>query len=142
FEGRVNNRRRLIAQLRLSPEASDTEIIWAAYGHWQEQLPRQIVGVFTIAIVDFDKGALLLFTDALGLRPIYYHQGVERFTFGTDVQQVLAGAGLSPTLHDRKLMEFVSPLCLVDEGWYLPEETFFQGIRLLPFATVAAVSFD
>jgi asparagine synthase (glutamine-hydrolysing) len=142
FEGRIQNRRSLIAPLGLLPNASDSDIILAGYRHWQEQLPRQLLGVFTVAIVDFEKRYLLLVTDALGLRPVYYHQGTYEFTFGTDVRHVLAGAGLSATLNGRKLMEFVSPLCVLDEGWYLPEETFFQGVGLLPFATAAVVSFD
>jgi asparagine synthase (glutamine-hydrolysing) len=142
FEGRITNRRDLLRKLRLASGSSYAQLLLAGYARWQDGLLGQLLGPFTLAIFDEARGGLLLATDPLGLRPLYYHRAAGQVVFGSDVRQVLAGAGLESRLEMAKVMEFLSPGYVVDEGWTYPETTFFRGVQLLPYASCLWLSRD
>src|SRR5688500_13674886 len=72
MDGRLHNRDELLADLRLSPTASDATCVLAAYERWDERFAERLDGDFAIAVFDESKQRLLLVRDAIGIRPLYY----------------------------------------------------------------------
>jgi asparagine synthase (glutamine-hydrolysing) len=84
--GRLHDRNELLARLSLSWQASDAEIVAAAYRRWDAAFPEHIEGEFSVALWDERNERLLLVRDAFGLRPLYLHQTPDTVTWSSHVK--------------------------------------------------------
>lgn len=76
---------------------SDTEMLlhlylaWRARGGDLAETLRRLNGIFTFALWDADRGALLLARDALG--PLYCSADAGRFAFASEIKALLTLTG-------------------------------------------------
>ena len=91
-----------------------------------EKAMQKISGAFAIAIWDKKVQRLLLITDHLGQRPIYYstHNGILRFA--SEVKGILSDSLFPHNINETAFAEFFY------FGHLLEEKTFFEDIRLIP----------
>jgi len=85
-----------------------------------------IEGAFAFALWDSWDQSLLLATDPLGLRPVYYAEHDGLFRFASEVKGILADPEF-PRRPDRAALAD-----LLTFSFVMGEKTFFQDIQLLP----------
>ena len=99
FDGRLDNRKDLIAQLGrqgASGDSGDAELVLAAHDAWGDACAAQLVGDFAFGLWDRVRRRLLCVRDALGVRPLYVLLHGGRLCFATQLRQVLAAHGRVP----------------------------------------------
>ena len=90
FNGEIYNFRELRAELELSGCTfrgnSDTEVVLQMYlMHGQSMLSR-LNGIFAIGLWDARRQGLLLVRDALGVKPLYFYEGKDTFSFASEIK--------------------------------------------------------
>lgn len=90
---------------------------------------ERLDGPFAIACLDERTDRLLLATDKLGTRPIYYASVDDGLLFGSELKAVLARLD-DPTLDEQA----ANDLLLLGHMW--GERTLVEGVQSLPPATV------
>jgi len=87
WDGRLDNRAELIAQLReyVDHSATDVEIVMASYLRWETEFVSRLIGDFALSLWEPRTHTLLLARDAFGTRPIYYHADPERIVWSSDL---------------------------------------------------------
>ena len=127
FDGRLDNRPELIA--RLSPakgvDASDAEILLAAYLEWGEACADPLLGDFAFAIWDAGRRRLLCAVDPLGIKPLHYAQVGSLICFASDAVQVLQHPAVPDGYNEAEIAAYLAGRC---EN---PERSFFAAISKL-----------
>lgn len=72
LDGRLDNRRELIAHLNLPPSISDAVLILRAYARWNESCFEKFIGEYALVIHDESRDELICVRDALGDRTLFY----------------------------------------------------------------------
>jgi asparagine synthase (glutamine-hydrolysing) len=133
FNGELYNNAELREELvraghRFVSDHSDTETVLRAYEHWGVSCVSRLVGMFALAIVDPRTSSLYLARDRLGIKPLYYHCGRDRFSFASELKALFQDPAVARSPDTAVLYRFLLHR-VHDAG----EETFFAGIkRLLP----------
>lgn len=106
-DARLDNRAELID--RLDVEAFDVvtaaDLIFAAYRQWGQQCPERLIGAFAFVIWDSERNHLFCARDHVGLRPLYYHVGEERFLLGSEPAALFAAGGVSRAIDESYLAD-------------------------------------
>jgi asparagine synthase (glutamine-hydrolysing) len=91
WDGRLDNRPELIADLRSDLEANltDVAIIAAAFDRWDTDCFRRIVGDWAVAIWKPSQRELLFATDYMGIRHIFYYLKEDRILWSTDLSSLV-----------------------------------------------------
>lgn len=134
FDGYLTNREELADALGLGADAldlPDCAYAMAALEHWGEQAPARLLGDFALAAWDWTGRRLILSRDAMGQRPLYYHQGDGWMAFSTTIRALRALPDV-PTGLDERLMAYY----LLDVPGD-PDRTFHAAIRRVPPASTA-----
>ena len=91
---------------------------------------RKINGDFAVALFDFRDRTLWLGRDRMGLRPLYYHAGKERFAFASRPRALvtLPGVAVAPN------REFVALFAAAHYRYFDndPDKSPYEGIAQLP----------
>jgi len=125
-----------LTQPSISPGAFPTDPCAAAhYVHDQylllgEKMMQEMTGAFAIAIWDKRNQNLLLITDYLGLRPIYYSTFNGIFRFASEVKGILSDPLFPHKINDSAFADFFY------FGNILGEKTFFDNIQMVPPASI------
>ena len=69
--------------------ASDTEVIMAAYLEWGENLVNEFNGMWAFCLYDIDKNELFCSRDRLGVKPFYYYKKDGVFVFSSELKGIL-----------------------------------------------------
>ena len=77
WDGWLDNAPELGVCLALGSDASVPDIVCAAYHRWGLDFPSRLIGAFALALWDPRARRLCLAVDAMGSRPLYYHQSTE-----------------------------------------------------------------
>ncbi len=138
-DAQIYNRKELIFDYSLSDNESisNSALLLAAYLRWGRQTPFHINGDFAFAVFDYEHGELLLFSDHLGVRPLYYYSDPETVVFATDAKTIL---GLKRVPKEPNA-EMIYRLLGSDYA-PLPEDTHVMGLRKVPQAHVITLSAD
>lgn len=130
-DARIYNRDDLLNECSLTErkDVSDSEILMAAYLRWGEETPLHINGDFAFAVFDYNKEELRLFSDHLGVRPIFYFEDADAFVFATDYHAILSLRRIPRRVNEAMLYRLIS-----SEYVSLPEETHIDGLRKVPQA--------
>lgn len=107
FDGRLDNRRELTADLRsygITAESRDAELTLAAYEAWGDDAAKKLVGDYAFGLWDGLRRRLLCVRDPLGVRPLYFLRGKDFVSFATQLRQVWAGLRETPTIN----LEFIA----------------------------------
>jgi asparagine synthase (glutamine-hydrolysing) len=127
WDGRLDNREEIIAELNLnpSPEVTDLEIVAAGYERWTTKLFPKLIGDWALSVWDINERALILAKDFLGARPLYYSIGNEQVTWCTIIDPLILFAG-----HSFK----------VDEEYIAGWLSFFPAPHLTPYIGIHSVA--
>ena len=107
FDGRIDNRRELIADLTdhgVDASTDDAGLALAAYGAWGNACASRLVGDFAFGLWDGAARRLLCARDPLGVRPLYVLERDDLVAFATQLGQLLAICPRTPPLD----MEYVA----------------------------------
>ncbi len=140
FDGRVDNREELIADLSpaegLTSSSPDSQLALLAYLRFGKSFAAHIVGDFALALFDPRSRELLLARDVIGIRPLYFYQDANLFIFGSEVKALLAHPGVKTRPNE-------SYLAVTMMGGMPPGDlalTHFDNIFSLPPAHVLTVT--
>lgn len=112
--------------------SSDTEVILAAYDHYNEECVERFDGMFSFAIWDEEEQELFAARDVFGEKPFYYSFNGSEFVFGSEMKALWA-AGIKRSPNLQMLFNFIT-IGYTDNP-ERPEETFFENIFKLPAAS-------
>jgi asparagine synthase (glutamine-hydrolysing) len=108
---------------------TDTEVIAAAYDHWQDECVEYFDGMFAFAIWDNEDEVLFAARDRFGEKPFFYHYSNSKFTFASEMKAIWA-TGIERTPNLKLLFNFIT-IGYTDNP-DKPEETFYENILKLP----------
>jgi asparagine synthase (glutamine-hydrolysing) len=107
FDGRIDNRRELIAELSgggVDAATDDAGLTLAAYRAWGIACPSRLIGDFAFGLWDEGARRLLCARDPLGVRSLYVLVREDLVGFATQLRQLRALCGQTPPLD----MEYVA----------------------------------
>src|SRR5262249_1283050 len=136
FNGEIYNfpelREQLIAAGHKFRSRTDTETIVHGYEEWGTEVVGKLRGMFAFALWDSRRMRLLLATDHLGKKPIFYSLIGHKFVFGSEIKALLK-AGVPAEMDPVALHDYLTYL-------YFPyPSTVFKHIRKLGPATAAEI---
>jgi asparagine synthase (glutamine-hydrolysing) len=131
YNGEVYN----AAELRPELEArgikfrghSDTEVILEGCAAWGvEATLRRLIGMFAIALWDRRDRVLTLARDRLGIKPVYYLDGEDRFLFGSELKALRVCPGWTPALDEDAATSYLR------FGYVPSPHSIYRGVAKLP----------
>jgi asparagine synthase (glutamine-hydrolysing) len=108
---------------------TDTEVIAAAYDHWEEACVDYFDGMFSFAIWDVKLQEFFAARDRFGEKPFFYSFDGNNLVFGSEMK-ALWSAGIARNPNLKMLFNFLT-IGYVDNPAD-PGETFFENIHKLP----------
>lgn len=138
YNGEIYNFRELRAELEALGHVfctgTDTEVALVAYRQFGSDCVRRFNGMFALAILDEESGALFLARDRYGIKPLYYAVFDGIFLFGSEQKAILVHPAARRDLDLEAMLEYFTFQNI------LTDRTFYQGIRLFPAGCHASVS--
>ncbi len=135
FDGRLDNRKELLEKLGWQ-NATDVELVAGGYGKWNENVFRELLGDFALALWDGRKEKLILARDPIGLKPLFYYKDSRRFIFASEAKAILSFPDV-PRAPDEKFLRAFDSARLRE---HVP--TFFAGISRVRPGEIVTVSRD
>lgn len=140
FNGEIYNHEALRAELKakghLFSSHSDTEVIIESYRAWGVGCVERLRGMFAFAIWDDARKELLMARDPYGIKPLFYTQDRDGFTFASTVKALA-------TLPNRDRKPSAAGLAGFFVFGSVPEPwTIYEGIKALPAGSVMRVGRD
>jgi len=130
FNGEIYNHGELRVQLEAQgypyKTRTDTETILHAYEAWGTNCVEKLRGMFAFAIWDCRDRSLFLARDRFGMKPLYYWQDSEQFSFASEMKALW----LDPTLDSG--LDAVALYDYFTFGFIPGVQTPFTKIRRLP----------
>ena len=126
FNGEIYNFQELRAELVAAGHQfrshTDTEVIVHGYEEWGNDVVRRLRGMFAFAIWDHRKRRMLLATDHLGKKPLFYSDNCPKMVFASEIKAILK-AGVPAELDPVALHDYLTYL-------YFPyPSTAFKHVR-------------
>ncbi|MCM2267137.1 MAG: asparagine synthase (glutamine-hydrolyzing) [Elusimicrobiales bacterium] len=135
FNGEIYNfqelRQGLLARGHKFRTRSDTEVILHLYEEKGEDFPKELRGMFAVAIWDKRKKRLTLARDRMGKKPLYYAVTPSFFAFASELRALLAVPGL-PRDIDLKAVDTYLTLQYIPS----PMSVFKAARKLEPASTL------
>jgi len=135
FNGEIYNfqelRQGLLARGHKFKTKSDTEVILHLYEEKGEDFPKELRGMFAVAVWDKRKKRLTLARDRLGKKPLYYAVTPSFFAFASELRALLAVPGL-PRDIDLKAVDSYLTLQYIPS----PMSVFKAARKLEPASTL------
>lgn len=133
FNGEIYNFERLRAALEAQGRApawrghSDTEVLLAGIEAWgPEEVLRQAIGMFAIALWDRDSRRLMLARDRIGEKPLYYGRLRSSWAFASELKALHAIEGNALQLDRRAIADYMQ------SGYVRAPQSIYVGIHKLP----------
>ncbi|WP_426176592.1 asparagine synthase (glutamine-hydrolyzing) [Massilia sp. TWR1-2-2] len=105
---------------------TDTEVILAAYEEWGADCVKRFNGMWAFAIYDIKKAEIFCSRDRFGVKPFYYSDTPDKLVFGSEIKQILVGAGRGAIANMAVVRDFLV------EGYHgQTGDTFFKGVHSL-----------
>lgn len=131
YNGEIYNYRELRGELQsLGAQfhtQCDTEVVLQALIHWGEAAFERFNGMWALAWVDRDTGAMLFSRDRFGIKPLYWHLQKDHCVFASEIKGILAGAQKRFAINRVAVARY-----LLQSQLDAQEETFFAQIEALP----------
>lgn len=95
WDGRLDNRDKLLSELsgRLGAATTDVAIVAGAFDRWESDSFRRIVGDWALTVWQPENRELLLASDYMGVRHIFYHLMANQVRWSTDLSPLLLLSG-------------------------------------------------
>lgn len=140
---RLDDRENLCSQLgdrRLS-QASDTEIVMAAYEAWGLDAPTHLIGDFAFVIWDPRQQRLFCVRDTGGQRTLYYRLDGHAFAAASEIHQLLTDPSVPIEPDDETILDSLDPL-FRSIGERENGRTYYRGIAVLSAGHVLELTLD
>jgi asparagine synthase (glutamine-hydrolysing) len=103
---------------------SDTEVILRLYLDEGPEALKKLNGMFAFVIWDKVERTLFAARDRLGIKPFYYYQNAESFTFASEIKALFQSGIVDPQLNPDGLAEYLT-------FQFCCGKTLFKDIRKL-----------
>jgi asparagine synthase (glutamine-hydrolysing) len=136
FNGEIYNyielRKRLEKKGVKFKTTSDTEVLLQSYLDRGEACVNDFEGMWSFAIYDRRKRKLFFSRDRFAEKPLYYLETSDGVFFGSEIKFIKSLSGIKPTVNMQHIFRY-----LVNgyKSLYKTNETFFNGIKEIPYAT-------
>jgi len=108
-DARIDNRADLIEALRLDQRTpspvTDVEIILRAYEKWGARCPEHLVGAYAFVIWDRAEQRLLCARDHLGIQPLFYYHGHDRFVAASELKALFEHPAVPRRINETQVAE-------------------------------------
>lgn len=111
---------------------SDTETILYAYMEYGKDCAKLLNGIFAFAVWDSERGALFLFRDRSGIKPLFYTLQNGALIFGSEIKALFCHPDVHPEIDDDSLRKVFSILPARLEG-----DGVFKGINEIRYGCCA-----
>ena len=129
FDGCLYNRNEMsrLASKSIDGEATDAQILLAAFECLGWKCVEHIDGVFACVIWDDEEKRLNVIRDAFGLRPLYIYAGQTSIAFASEIKQFFSEPCTPAKLNATRTLDFLLS-GLTDHS----SETMFENVYRLP----------
>jgi asparagine synthase (glutamine-hydrolysing) len=138
YNGEIYNFQELRIELESLGHAfrskSDTEVLLHAWLEWGEDCVQRLNGMFAFAIWESRTHRLRLVRDRYGIKPLYYWWDGNTLLFASEIKALLQHPAVKARVSIEALNEYFSFQNV------LSDLTLFEGVRLLPPASIATVT--
>ena len=130
YNGEIYNYKELRAELISRGHSfrsqTDSEVILAAYVEWGDACVERFNGMWALALLDKERKKLFCSRDRFGVKPFYYLDRPDCFSFGSEIRQLLP---MLPRIESQRdlLVDFL--LTSISDH---TDQTFFKNIVKLP----------
>jgi asparagine synthetase B (glutamine-hydrolysing) len=104
---RLDHRADLAGQIGVSVNKTDAELVLTAYRRWGRKCLDKLSGEFAFALVDVQKGTVVLARDHTGSRPLVYHRLPRRLVFSSSALSMTKCEGIDHSLDKRRVAEIL-----------------------------------
>ena len=137
YNGEIYNYRELRTELEAAGywfrSKTDSEVVLHALAHWGTDALLRFNGMFALALWDRKKQNLLLARDRYGIKPLYYAQQGQSFSFGSEQKAITAQPQFNRKLDKQALLEYFTFQNI------FTDRTLLQDIHLLPAGHYAVI---
>lgn len=130
YNGEIYNYCELRAELEAEGfwfrSKSDTEVVLYALAFWGIKALEKFNGMFALALWDRKKKELLLARDRYGIKPIYYSNQKNYFSFGSEQKAIIANPEFTKSINKEALYEYFTFQNL------FTNQTLLKDINILP----------
>lgn len=143
FNGEIYNYVELRRQLEQEgvdfSTQSDTEVLLQYYIRYGDDCVNYFEGMWSFVIYDRAKKRLFLSRDRFAEKPLYYYLTKEGCFFGSEVKFIKALSGIKLDVNRQQILRY-----LVNgyKALYKTEDTFFTGLKELPYASNMIIDID
>src|SRR5262249_34402886 len=111
----------------------DSEVVVHAYEAWGPRCVERFRGFFAFALWDAARRQLVLARDRIGIKPLYYHTGRDRFLFASEIKAILEHPDVPREVDLQSVYHYL--------GYeFVPgPATMFAGIQKLPPGCILTV---
>lgn len=139
FNGEIYNYLEIKKELQYEytfKNASDTEVLLAAFIKWNSKMLDKLNGMFSFAIWNKKDNSLFAARDRFGVKPFYYTFFENQFYFSSEIKTLFA-AGIPKNKNKKVWANYFT------YGTYgLPNETFFEDIHQLKASHFLKINFS
>ncbi len=114
---------------------SDTEVLLAAYAAWGAAMLPRLRGMFALALLDEQRGVVLLARDPFGIKPLFVARTKEGLAVSSEIAPLLEVPGVSRRANATVVRRFLTEGASDGGG-----DTFFADVQSLPAAHYAVIS--
>ncbi len=127
FNGEIYNFKELIAIHSLEVHTgTDTEVVLQLYTKMGTACFTEFRGMWSMAILDLERGELILSRDRFGIKPLYFTEANGGLAFSSEIKPLLSLEGMEATWPKKKFLQF-----LTYGATEHPHETFIEVISAL-----------
>lgn len=130
YNGEIYNFRELRTELQALGywfrSQSDSEVVLYALAHWGADALLKFNGMFALALWDRKEQVMLLARDRYGIKPLYYAQQNDLFSFGSEQKAITAQPEFRRELNKPALLEYFTFQNI------FTDQTLFCDVHLLP----------
>src|SRR3990170_3798005 len=112
---------------------TDSEVLIHGYEEWGDEVVARANGMFAFALWDRRRQRLILARDRYGVKPLYWYASGGVLIFASEIKSILEHPSVRRDISYPALNEYFSFQNV------LSDLTLFDGIRLLPPATILTV---
>jgi len=109
---------------------NDVDFCLHAYEEYGRDFVKRLNGSFLLVIGDIENGKVLIVSDRFGTRPLYYLRKEGSILFASEVKAILKDKSFVKKMDYEALSNFFV------FGEILGDGTFFEGVKVLPNASV------
>ena len=107
FDGRIENRNNLIAEIGLSKDISDAELTLILLRKERHNCLQRIIGCFSFIIYEIKTKKNFIGKDHLGITPFYYVLNENFFIYGTEPKLIFCSNLINKEINKNRARSFI-----------------------------------